>query len=172
LTDRPAVVVLAEAPRGRVHETLIARTLRWAETFGDATLVPPDEAAVREAAGSRAGPVIVVDADTPRLGDAHAMAALSDLRDGCDVTIGPANDGGWYLLGMREWRDDLLALPSDARDVFGTTLERAHAAGLSLGMLRSERRLRSEADARALLADPCAPRQVVEALRANGQPPR
>jgi hypothetical protein len=212
LTDRPACIVIAKAPRPGLCKTrlepvlgaegcatlqaaLVTRAARWAAQVGDpyvvftpadaeeemaalapgATLVPQVNgdlgdrlaAAFRHVLERHPGPVILIGVDTPQLGPAHAEAALADLRDGCDVTIGPAADGGWYLMGLREPHDELFALPTDTwggPEVFGLTLQAAHRAGLSLGMLRSERDIDDEADARAFLADPCAPREIVAQL--------
>jgi rSAM/selenodomain-associated transferase 1 len=183
----------------RLQAVLLARAARWAAEVGDpyvvftpadaedevaalapgATLVPQVDghlgdrlaAAFRHVLAVHDGPVILVGVDTPQLRRSHADAALEDLRDGCDVTIGPANDGGWYLMGLREPHDELFDLPAEAwggPEVFGLTLEAAHRAGLSLGMLRSERDIDEEVDAQALLADPCAPGDVVAVLRAAG----
>jgi hypothetical protein len=49
--------------------------------------------------------------------------------------------------------------------VFELTLAAAHAAGLSLAMLRAERDLDDEADARAMLADPLTPAEIAQLLR-------
>ncbi len=103
------------------------------------------------------GPVLVVGADVPALGRAHAVAALDDLGHGCDVVLGPSTDGGYYLIGLAEPRPELFALDSRAwggPDVLRLTLAAAERAGLQVGLLRAERDLDEPADARALLADP------------------
>jgi rSAM/selenodomain-associated transferase 1 len=115
-----------------------------------------------------AGPLLTIGVDVPRLHAGHAAAALSDLRDGCDVTLGPALDGGYYLIGLREPRPDLFALPTAAwggPDVWTLTLAAAREADLSLGLLRAERDLDTPSDARALLADPALPDDVAALLR-------
>ena len=180
----------------RLQAVLVERAVRWAEAAGTPYLVfAPDDAEAEMAAlapgatlvrqrrgdlGARlagafrdvhelhGGPAVLVGVDTPQIGRAHAEAALDDLRDGCDVTIGPASDGGYYLLGLRSPRDELFALPSaewGGPNVAFLTLEAAHRGGMTLGMLRAERALEDEADVRAVLADPCSPGDVVAALR-------
>ncbi|MBA4768089.1 MAG: DUF2064 domain-containing protein, partial [Porphyrobacter sp.] len=44
-------------------------------------------------------PVIFLGADTPELATRHVAAAIEALRTH-DVVIGPAEDGGYYLIGM------------------------------------------------------------------------
>ena len=114
------------------------------------------------------GPLLTVGTDLATLGARHAAAALDDLADGIDVTFGPAFDGGYYLIGLREPHPEVFALPSDAWGgprVFELSLRAAAEAGLSLGMLRGERDLDTPADARAALADPRFPEDVAAALR-------
>jgi glycosyltransferase A (GT-A) superfamily protein (DUF2064 family) len=113
------------------------------------------------------GPVVVVGTDQPGLSDGHARAAADDLQAGVDVTLGPATGGGYYLLGARRFDEALFDIDSEewgGARVFELTLRAIHGAGLSMGWLRSERDLVAPADAAALLADPCAPEEIREAL--------
>jgi rSAM/selenodomain-associated transferase 1 len=188
----------------RLQAALTRRAVAWADSVGDpfvaftpadargeaAALCPPStellpqvsgslgdrlQAAVRSVLGVHPGPVLVVGVDTPWLATAHAVAALDDLADGVDVTLGPASDGGYYLVGLREPHDAVFDLPPDAwggPHVMFLTMEASVRAGLSIGMLRSERDLDEEADALALLADPLAPPDIVAILRgARSSPP-
>jgi rSAM/selenodomain-associated transferase 1 len=114
------------------------------------------------------GPLLTVGTDLATLEPRHAAAALDDLADGIDVTFGPAFDGGYYLIGLREPHPEVFALPSEAWGgprVLQLSLQAAAEAGLSLGMLRSERDLDTPADARAALADPRFPEDIGAALR-------
>jgi glycosyltransferase A (GT-A) superfamily protein (DUF2064 family) len=113
------------------------------------------------------GPVVVVGTDQPGLSDGHARAAADDLRAGVDVTLGPATGGGYYLLGARRFDPALFAIEPGAwggARVMELTLRSLLDAGLTMGWLRSERDLVAPADAAALLADPCAPTDIREAL--------
>jgi rSAM/selenodomain-associated transferase 1 len=47
------------------------------------------------------GPVLQVGMDTPQLGPELLHAAATALDD-ADAVLGPADDGGWWLLGLRE----------------------------------------------------------------------
>ncbi|HEX8123572.1 MAG TPA: TIGR04282 family arsenosugar biosynthesis glycosyltransferase [Solirubrobacteraceae bacterium] len=180
----------------RLQAALVARAAAWAAATGDAYVVftPPDArkemaalapgatllpqgegslgdrlaAAFRDVLAQHPGPAVLVGVDTPQLGPAHAAAALGDLEDGIDVTLGPASDGGYYLIGLREPRDVVFDLPAElwgGTDVLAQTLEAAGKAGLSLAMLRSERDLDDESDARAMLADPLTPPEIAAVLR-------
>lgn len=182
----------------RLQAVLVARAARWAAAHGDAFVAfTPDDAEGELAAlapgaelfpqctgdlGARlahatdhvlaahGGPVLLIGSDAPTLTAMHAEAALADLRDGCDVTFGPAADGGWYLVGLNEPHPELFtALPTEewgGPEVLRLSLEAAHDAGLSLGMLRSERDLDEPADAEAFLVDPLVPEDLKAALRA------
>ena len=126
-------------------------------------------AAVLTAAVARVahGPVLIALPGCPRLGAAHAEAALADLAAGCDVVFGSTLDGGWYLAGLREPRPELLTVAPDAwqrAGGIGLVLERAREAGASVGMLRHERMLETPGDVAALLADPLLDAELRAAL--------
>ena len=112
-------------------------------------------------AGHR-GPVFLVAPDVPELGSQHLEAARSDLADGVLATLAPATDGRPFLVALVEPDDELLVAACDGFAALGPVLaERAGAVGL----MRSERRLQTLGDARALLADPTAPGELVGLLR-------
>jgi rSAM/selenodomain-associated transferase 1 len=48
------------------------------------------------------GPVVVVGMDTPQLTTDDLHRAFASLRDGATAVLGPAHDGGYWLLGLRE----------------------------------------------------------------------
>jgi glycosyltransferase A (GT-A) superfamily protein (DUF2064 family) len=112
------------------------------------------------------GPLLIVASDFPALRPAHDRAALDDLRSGCDLAVGPSTAGDWYLLGLRAHEPALIE--AARHDRAADTLRAAVAGGLGIGMLRSERPLRTRGDALALRADPIASPDLVEAL---GRPP-
>lgn len=113
------------------------------------------------------GPLLIVWPDLPRLRRAHADAALDDLQAGCDVVLGPAYDGGFYLVGISRPMPKLFALPEltwRSADAMTMALAAAREADLEVGLLRAERALHRPADARAALADPTLPDEVARAL--------
>jgi hypothetical protein len=113
------------------------------------------------------GPLLIVWPDLPRLRAGHSTAALDDLEAGCDVVLGPAIDGGFYMIGISRPMPKLFALPEDAwrsPDVMTVGLAAARDAGLELGLLRVERALHRPGDVRAALADPLLPADVAQIL--------
>jgi uncharacterized protein len=125
-------------------------------------------AATGQVLAEHGGPVVLIGVDTPQLRPEVGFQALEDLHSGVDVTFGPATDGGYYLVGLREPHPEVFALPSErwgGEQVLELSLAAAHEAGLSLAMLRPERDLDDEADARAMLADPMTPPEVAALLR-------
>lgn len=113
------------------------------------------------------GPLLIVWPDLPQLRPAHAAAALDDLSSGCDVVLGPAIDGGLYLVGVARPLPELFALPESAwrNDVMGVALTAIREVGFEVGILRAERALHRPADVRAALADPLLPADVAAILR-------
>jgi glycosyltransferase A (GT-A) superfamily protein (DUF2064 family) len=113
------------------------------------------------------GPLLIVWPDLPRLRVAHAQAALDDLHRGCDVVLGPAVDGGMYLIGISRPLPRLFALPEQAwrsPDVMTVGIAAARDAGLEIGILRVERALHRPADVRAALADPLLPSDIKQLI--------
>jgi rSAM/selenodomain-associated transferase 1 len=47
------------------------------------------------------GPALVIGTDCPSLTPEHLRTAADVLRSGSDVVLGPAEDGGYGLIGMR-----------------------------------------------------------------------
>jgi uncharacterized protein len=113
------------------------------------------------------GPLLIVWPDLPRLRTAHATAALEDLSSGCDVVLGPAIDGGLYMVGIARPLPELFALPEQTwrGDVMAVALTAIRDVGFEVGILRAERALHRPADVRAALADPLLPEGVGAILR-------
>ena len=59
-------------------------------------------AAHRDAAGS--GPVLQIGMDTPQV-DADLLVGLAGLLEDAPAVLGPAVDGGWWALALRDARD-------------------------------------------------------------------
>ncbi len=79
--------------------------------------------------------VAIIGSDTPQIGSAHldeVWAALDDV----DVIIGPSQDGGYYLLGMRNYFPQLFEnVPWSSEETLDTTMERAMESGLEVSWL-------------------------------------
>jgi glycosyltransferase A (GT-A) superfamily protein (DUF2064 family) len=100
---------------------------------------------------AHAGPVLLVAPDVPGLDAALAADALGDVAAGVAVTAGMSHDGSPYLVGLARADDDVLELVGRG---FDPLVAHVHARGAALGLLRSERRLATAADALALALDP------------------
>lgn len=75
-------------------------------------------------------PVILLGADTPALSAAHLVAAAAALERS-DATIGPAEDGGYWLLGLARPMPFLFVdMPWSTDAVFAMTCERLVTAGV------------------------------------------
>jgi hypothetical protein len=90
-------------------------------------------AAAWELAG---GPGVQIGMDTPQITAAdldHAMATLD--HPGLDATIGPALDGGWWLIGLRRPdRRVFDGLPMSRTDTYVRQLERLAQLELRWGI--------------------------------------
>jgi len=75
---------------------------------------------------------IAVDSDTPTLPRDFLQQAVDWLNQpGPDVVLGPTEDGGYYLIGVRAAHRALFdAVPWSTSAVLEVTLRRAAAAGL------------------------------------------
>lgn len=75
-------------------------------------------------------PVIFFGADTPDLSLEHVNRAIDGLATH-EVVIGPATDGGYYLIGMRAPYPELLAnMPWSTDQVLRETLRRLDGLGI------------------------------------------
>jgi rSAM/selenodomain-associated transferase 1 len=83
------------------------------------------------------GPLVAIGADSPDLPLARIGEALHLLAAGaCDVVVGPALDGGYTLIGLREFRPEPFSgIPWSTPGVCSTTRSRCAEAGLRLRRL-------------------------------------
>jgi hypothetical protein len=123
-------------------------------------------AAVTDAFADGAGPLLVIGTDAPTLTTEHLAAALTALENR-DVVLGPALDGGYYLIGMRAPHPRLFALDAawwSTDKVLSTTLALAGDAGLRTELIAPLRDLDTPEDAAALLEDPSLPARIAALL--------
>ena len=90
--------------------------------------------------------VVLIGSDLPQLERADLAAGFACLGaaagDGCDLVLGPAADGGYWLIGLHQAQPGLLAgIPWGSDRVMGRTLERAAGLGLEVGLLATRRDL-------------------------------
>jgi glycosyltransferase A (GT-A) superfamily protein (DUF2064 family) len=75
--------------------------------------------------------VVAIGGDCPTL-DAKCLDRAGAALDAHDVVLGPARDGGYYLIGLRKPAGELFVdIPWSTPDVLRTTLRRIRAARLS-----------------------------------------
>jgi rSAM/selenodomain-associated transferase 1 len=124
------------------------------------------------AAGARR--VALVGTDVPALSRAHVEEAFTALG-AHDVVLGPAADGGYYLIALSRARPELFRdLPWGAGSVADLTQSRAAALGLTVARLAVCRDVDTMEDLRACLPelgpaleqDPALARALDDALRA------
>jgi rSAM/selenodomain-associated transferase 1 len=78
---------------------------------------------------------LAIGTDTPGLPPILFSQARAALRD-ADAVLGPCEDGGFYLLGLRRCPQDLLGdLPWSAPDTFVQTLSRLRERGLRTAVI-------------------------------------
>ncbi len=102
---------------------------------GDGDLGARMERATREAFADGAEAVVVIGADCPQLTAAHLDAACKALREK-EIVLGPAEDGGYYLIGLRRPRPELfrgIAWSTDA--VLAQTLAASRAVSADCHLL-------------------------------------
>lgn len=106
------------------------------------------------------GPLTLVSADVPGLPEGSLRRAFGALAAGADVVLGPALDGGYWLVAMRALHEEpFRAIPWSTPAVYATTLERCAQAGLRVEALVPWRDVDTAVDLDHLLA-------AVETLRA------
>jgi len=79
--------------------------------------------------------VVIMDSDSPTLPADNLCRAFTALDD-ADVSLGPCDDGGYYLIGLKQPAPDLfLKVQMSTPNVVNDTLARAAANHLRVAML-------------------------------------
>ncbi|WP_262285330.1 DUF2064 domain-containing protein [Micromonospora sp. MA102] len=100
-------------------------------------------------------PVLQIGMDTPQLTAARLAAAVRRLgATGTDAVLGPAADGGWWALGLRDPRRAaaLRGVPMSTPDTGRRTREALAGCGLRIGTLPVLRDVDDWTDALAVAA--------------------
>ena len=80
--------------------------------------------------------VVIMDSDSPTLPVVHLSQSFTFLADGADVVLGPCEDGGYYLIGIKKPAPRLLReVPMSTPRVAADTIALAKEAGLQLALL-------------------------------------
>ena len=80
--------------------------------------------------------IIVIGSDSPHIRRSTILQAHQALAH-ADVVLGPAEDGGYYLIAMRQPHDVLSDIPMTTHAVLQLTIEKAQSQGLSVHLLES-----------------------------------
>ena len=96
---------------------------------------------------------IIIGTDIPGIMVSMLSTAFKSLEKH-DVVIGPTEDGGYYLIGLKKDVPELFEnIAWSTNTVFSATREKAHALGLSLKVLPKLRDLDTEEDLHVFIQD-------------------
>jgi len=118
---------------------------------------------------------LAMDSDSPTLPMAYVADAARTLAAGqADVVLGPSDDGGYYLIGVRAPRPELFEdVPWSTGDVLEVTLARARGLGLRVRLLPAWFDVDTEADfqrlRQELTASGAGPARTVAFVRELGR---
>lgn len=90
-------------------------------------------------------------ADTPHV-ELTVLLESFRLLDENDVVVGPAVDGGYYLLGLRSGWDLVAGLDMGSRDVLDDLIVTATHRGYSIGFVTPTMDIDTAADLRELIS--------------------
>lgn len=91
---------------------------------------------------------IILGSDSPHVPAAAVARALA-LLESCDVALGPADDGGYYLVGLRNQPtppDIFTGIVMSTSQVLTQTMERIAALGLTARLIETTFDVDTEAD--------------------------
>ena len=126
------------------------------------------------------GPVAMVSSDIPGTPPGSLGRAFAALATGADVVLGPAADGGYWLIAMCAYHPEpFRGIPWSSPAVFAATVRRCADAGLRVHLLEPWRDVDTAADLDVLLAGadaldaPCTMAELrsLEAAGAIGREP-
>jgi uncharacterized protein len=82
---------------------------------------------------------LLIDSDTPTLPTAFLVQALDVIATAtADVVLGPSEDGGYYLIGLRKlYRELFAAMRWSTAQVLADTVQRCRALGLTVTTIPS-----------------------------------
>ncbi len=97
---------------------------------------------------------VMVGSDLPHLTVRILQSAFEALEQH-DVVLGPALDGGYYLIGLKQFIPDLFTgITWGSSEVFSQTIERVHSLGLSYRLLQTMQDLDTIEDLRVFMTTP------------------
>lgn len=139
LAHQSCATLVATGAPVTVHYTGAEETLfkAWLGDAPDYEIQPDGDLTDRLLAALGDGPQIFFGADTPDLTIALIEQAMTALERN-DVVIGPAEDGGYYLIAMARPLPELFTnMPWSTDKVMPTTLLRLQAMGIKPVLLKT-----------------------------------
>lgn len=108
--------------------------------------------AIEDAWERTASPILLIGMDTPQVSVADLeLAAATLLSPGVDTVLGPADDGGYWLIGTRRPVPGMFAgVPMSTDRTAAEQLQRLGALGLSCSQVRGLRDVDTMSDAWAV----------------------
>src|SRR4029453_17188927 len=115
--------------------------------------------------------VVVIGSDLPSLPMSHIAEAFRCVRDRQDaVVIGPASDGGYYLIGLRRLCPALFtSIAWSTADVLTTTTSIAERCGLTVSLVSPWHDVDTADDLRRVLRDPHGATRTRAWVSAHGE---
>jgi rSAM/selenodomain-associated transferase 1 len=130
-------------------------------------------AAIEELAGDGYAPLVIVGSDIPAMRARHIEDALTALDglDGSDIVFGPAEDGGYYLVGMSGPHPELFGpgIEWGGGEVLAASERLAREVGLTAARIAVERDIDTVEDLDWLRGQRGLPRWTAEALAESEQ---
>ena len=121
---------------------------------GDGDLGQRLQAAFGRAFHAGAKRVAIIGSDCPAVRVEDVREAWGGLQTH-DVVLGPATDGGYWLIGLRQLQPNLFRdIPWSTENVFAETLRRVQHAGLSVQLMRELADVDTGREWRAFLGAP------------------
>jgi len=82
------------------------------------------------------GPTLLIGMETPQVTTHDVAPAFAHWPNDVDAWFGPASDGGFWALGLRNPAGDLIrGIPMSRDDTGARQLDRLHEFGLKVGLL-------------------------------------
>jgi rSAM/selenodomain-associated transferase 1 len=89
-----------------------------------------------ESFSAGASRVVIIGSDCPEVGASDARAAFKELKS-YDIVVGPAVDGGYWLIGLRAPQPELFQnIAWSSENVLAQTLAKTKTLGLRVQLLR------------------------------------
>jgi rSAM/selenodomain-associated transferase 1 len=131
----PVTLFLTPAPAREEIRALVGDDVRL-ERQADGDIGDRMAAAFGQLFAGGARHVVLIGSDLPSLPASRLADAFTALEQRDDVVLGPAEDGGYYLVALSAPRPALFTgVAWGTRDVLRQTLEIARAAGLSVALV-------------------------------------